>query len=375
MLTVVVNVLETAASVVNTVVVAGGGDQNAGNNSFSDFTSINVSPDPTIALSLDPSLVVGQNTDCVAQVTNLGPGGLGGETRVVALLPDGLIPMFGAGGGWRCETADRQFRCSRNSPLAAGEAFPPLTFRLRVATDAGSVSCQAAVIASADANPENNVAEATATTVPPTMGLTIAKTASTDRVAIGGTVFYRVEVRNTGDARVLQAVVRDLLPRGFKRVDQGTLLQSSNRTTREIAAEAAGDELQFQLGTIQPGEIVTLIYTAIVGADARTGPQANRATVGAIGPGGVAVTAGPAVASVDVTSDTFSMLQVLVGRVFEDVDRNGVFNGADRPVANARIITSTGQAVITDPLGLYNIPSLPAGSVAVSLDRDTVHPG
>ena len=65
-------------------------------------------------------------------------------------------------------------------------------------------------------------------------------------------------------------------------------------------------------------------------------------------------------------------MQALVGRVYEDLDGNGMFTDADRPIANARVITSTGQAAITDPDGLYNIPSLGAGSVAVSLDRSTV---
>ena len=71
-----------------------------------------------------------------------------------------------------------------------------------------------------------------------------------------------------------------------------------------------------------------------------------------------AVAAGPAVAAVAVVADTFSLLQALVVRVYEDADRDGVFTSADRPLAHARVITSTGQASITDPYGLYNIPSL-----------------
>jgi hypothetical protein len=69
------------------------------------------------------------------------------------------------------------------------------------------------------------------------------------------------------------------------------------------------------------------------------------------------------------------MLQSLIGRVFVDTDGNGMFGGADRPIENARVITSTGQAAVTDSSGMYNLPSIGAGSVAVSLDPNTIPGG
>ena len=120
---------------------------------------------------------------------------------------------------------------------------------------------------------------------------------------------------------------------------------------------------------------MTLLFGAIVGADARSGLQDNRATVDATGPQNATITAGPAIATVEVTTSVFTMLQSLVGRVFEDVDGNGMFGGGDRPIAHARVITSTGQAALTDEAGMYNIPSIGSGTVAVSLDRDTFPSG
>jgi len=41
-------------------------------------------------------------------------------------------------------------------------------------------------------------------------------------------------------------------------------------------------------------------------------------------------------------------------RVFDDVNRNGQFDSADKPVAGARLYLTNGQSVITDSQGLYN---------------------
>ncbi len=86
-ITLLVNVEPTASNLVNVVSVSGGGDATPDNNTYSDNTSINVSPDPTISLSRSTPLVVFENTEYQAVVTNLGPGLLGGKTEVEAVLP------------------------------------------------------------------------------------------------------------------------------------------------------------------------------------------------------------------------------------------------------------------------------------------------
>ena len=94
---------------------------------------------------------------------------------------------------------------------------------------------------------------------------------------------------------------------------------------------------------------MTLLYQAIVRAPA---PALVRRATGRRSTRQVQlnarITAGPAIATVEVTTEVFTMLQALVGRVFEDVDGNGMFGDGDRPLANARVITSTGQAALTD---------------------------
>ncbi len=73
----------------------------------------------------------------------------------------------------------------------------------------------AAVANDADSNPDNNVAVNTSESVLPAASLTIVKRTTTPRVEIGGVAAYEIDVTNTGEAILLNAVVHDRLPRGF----------------------------------------------------------------------------------------------------------------------------------------------------------------
>jgi len=371
-ITLTVNVGANASGIANLATVSGGGDVSTANNGASDFTNINGRVDAAITLSLPVSMLTGQAAAYVASVANVGSGTIGGDTLVTVTLPETLTPVIGAGGGWQCQNDGPRFLCSHAGPLSPGASFPDLTLRALVGGGPGAVTTTATVAAAYDINPSNDHAELTSTITQPVAALAISKTAAIPRVAIGGTLTYRVTVRNIGTARVADAVVSDLLPRGFKYIEAASDLQSTTRSARQLRGTGNQDVLEWPLHTLSPGETVNIVYRVVVGADARKGLQDNRATVSGVGALAEPVSAAPAIATVEVTDETFSMLQALVGRVFEDVDGDGRFTAADRPVPGARIITSTGQASVTDPDGLYNIPSLGAGSIAVSLDRSTV---
>ena len=76
-----------------------------------------------------------------------------------------------------------------------------------------------------------------------------------------------------------------------------------------------------------------------------------------------------------VGGGVFSTRQVIIGRVFEDVNRNGSFDSNDKPAAGVRIYLTSGQSVITDSQGLYNFPALGDGSQVLALDPVTVPAG
>ncbi len=374
-ITLLVNVEPNASNLTNVVSVNGGGDSTPDNNTDSDNTSINVSPDPTISLSRSTPLVVLQDAEYQVVVTNLGPGLLGGQTDVETVLPAELAPLSALGDGWSCRIDGQRLLCTRIGQCLPNNAFSTIRVRTLVRQGPTAITVTAKVANDADSNLDNNVAVNTSDSVLPASSVSIVQRTTTPRVEIGGVAAYEIDVTNTGESILLNAVVHDLLPRGFVLVKSSTALRSATRTRQTAPSDIGDGNIDWPIESLAPGETVTLLYQAIVGAGARSGPQDNRATVDATGPLNAKITAGPAVATVEVTTEVFTMLQALVGRVFEDVDDNGLFGGGDRPIANARVITSTGQAALTDPAGMYNIPSIGSGTVAVSLDRDTIPAG
>ena len=66
---------------------------------------------------------------------------------------------------------------------------------------------------------------------------------------------------------------------------------------------------------------------------------------------------------------------MIIGRVFEDLNRNGKFDSSDKPVSGARLYLTNGQSVITDSEGLYNFPAVGDGSQVIALDPVTLPGG
>ncbi len=62
---------------------------------------------------------------------------------------------------------------------------------------------------------------------------------------------------------------------------------------------------------------------------------------------------------------------VLIGRVYLDVDNDGSYDGGDMPLPGARIVLSNGWQTITDFEGNYAFRAVPTGTASVKLDEST----
>jgi uncharacterized repeat protein (TIGR01451 family) len=205
--------------------------------------------------------------------------------------------------------------------------------------------------------------------------LEITKVADRQHAEIGDALTYRLEIRNATASPVSDAVVRDLLPPSFHYAAGTARIDGGRAGQRAIEPQVNGNELVFQLGEIPPGARMQLVYRVRVGANARDGEQFNSATVGGRFPSGETITTPPTRAGVIVGRGILAARQVLIGRVFEDANLNGLFEADERPVAGVRLYLSNGDSVITDSEGLYNFPSINQGAVVVSLDPVTLPQG
>jgi uncharacterized repeat protein (TIGR01451 family) len=206
-------------------------------------------------------------------------------------------------------------------------------------------------------------------------GLEITKSVDQQRAEVGDVVTYRIEIHNPMMSSVTNLAVHDRVPESFHYVAGTASLNIGVALEQKLEPETAGRELIFRLGELAPGARARLLYRLRIGANAREGDSKNIAFGSGRLPNGELIETNAVLATVRVGGGVFSTRQVIIGRVYDDVNRNGSFDSRDKPVAGVRIYTTSGQSVITDSQGLYNFPAVGDGSQVLSLDPVTVPAG
>jgi uncharacterized repeat protein (TIGR01451 family) len=206
-------------------------------------------------------------------------------------------------------------------------------------------------------------------------GLELTKSVDQPRAEIGDVVTYHIDIRNPTASVVSRVSVRDRLPEGFRYVQGTARLNVGSAPEQKIEPESPGEDLVFPVGELAPGSAARLLYRVRIGANARPGDRDNVAIGSGDFPSGERGSTGTARATVRVGGGVFSSQQVIIGRVYEDVNRNGSFDSTDKPMAGIRLYLTTGQSVITDSQGLYNFPAIGDGSLVLALDPITVPSG
>ncbi|MDT3706704.1 MAG: isopeptide-forming domain-containing fimbrial protein [Thiobacillus sp.] len=176
--------------------------------------------------------------------------------------------------------------------------------------------------------------------------VSIRKTASVTNVSRGQFVPYTITVTNTtlGSLAALQIV--DTFPPGFKYVEGSarsnglaTEPARTNRTlTWDIPSLAAGEKLEIKL-------------LFIVSSGVGEGEYVNRAQMFSSALGA----SGEASATVRVIPDaTFDCTDV-IGKVFDDANRNGYQDPGEKGLPNVRVATARGLLVTSDDHGRFHI--------------------
>ncbi|MEQ1642210.1 MAG: hypothetical protein ABL959_02045 [Pyrinomonadaceae bacterium] len=205
-------------------------------------------------------------------------------------------------------------------------------------------------------------------------GLEISKTSDKRFAEIGDIVSYRIQVKNATSSAIHNVTVHDSLPPSFVYASGTTAIEVGSLSGKQEPA-VSSNELAFDLGEMRPGMISTISYRVRIGASSTEGDHTNSAVASGIQPNGATIATEAARSTVRVRGGIFSMAQVVIGRVFEDLNGNGQFDAGERPVAGARIYVNNGQSVVTDSAGLYNLPTMGQGAIVLSLDPITLPTG
>jgi uncharacterized repeat protein (TIGR01451 family) len=193
-------------------------------------------------------------------------------------------------------------------------------------------------------------------------------------VTRGQLVPYTITVRNVGNLALTDAVIVDRFPAGFVYVDGSARLDGVH-----TEPSVAGLELRWSGLTMGAASQHTLQLLLTVGAGVTEGEYVNRAQV-VHGLTGNAMS-GTATATVRVMPDpTFDCTDV-TGKVFDDLNRNGIQDDGERGLPGVRLATTNGLFATTDQYGRYHItcaatPDESRGSnFALKLDDRTLPSG
>lgn len=280
-------------SVTNNASVSGGGEQNTGNNTTTDPTTI-LSPDLTIAKSHVGSFTVGQNGTYTLTVSNGGTAATSGTTTVTDTLPVGLTVNGGAAGAvtlggtnaanWSCSSnaaSPQVITCTSTTAIAVSGSS---VFNFTVAVGANSAVGTNAVTNNASVSGGN---EATSnngnnsTTDPTTIlapDLTIAKTHTPTSFVRGSTGAYTLTVTNSGTASTSGTItVVDTLPAGLTIPNGAVTLSGANAAN--WSCNAASNVITCTSSTVLATSATsTFSFTVNVDANA-AGTVTNTATV------------------------------------------------------------------------------------------------
>lgn len=370
--------LDAPDSVDNRAGVSGGGETDTSNNSATDRVTVVGLADLVIRLTHVGNIEIFKTGEYEAIVSNIGDIRTASRVAVDDALPPGLTPSSASGTGWTCQVATRNVNCVRHDVLDAGASFPPIRILVAVGMDAADVVTNTAMVSTdaREADKSNNSAEDSAVLVlPPPVELALVKAGDRASAEVGDVMTYRVTALNPSGQVPVDASLVDTLPPGLHYVAGTTRLIAGVSEVRVLEPTVEGAALVFPVGVIRPGTSVEVRYRARIGADVRAGTATNTVSGVTTFRGHSHVGTQSARAAVMVTRGILSMRQFITGRVFDDVNGNGRFDGGDRPLPNARVYLVNGLSVTTDSAGLYNVPSLDEGALVLGVDPASLPAG
>src|SRR5439155_5410867 len=178
--------------------------------------------------------------------------------------------------------------------------------------------------------------------------LSISKTTPQLNVTRGQLVPYVITVNNRAGQLVGVVSIVDRMPAGFSYVKGSALLDGV-----PTEPSVAGGALSWNGLVIAGTQVRTVKLLLAAGAGATEGEFVNRAQ--AMNAVSGSAMSGEATATVRLVPDaTFDCTDV-TGKVFNDVNRNGLQDDGEEGMPGVRVVTARGLAATTDQFGRYHI--------------------
>ncbi len=176
----------------------------------------------------------------------------------------------------------------------------------------------------------------------------ISKTTPSVNVVIGQLVPYEIVVRNQVAGDLLDLSIVDNFPPGFTYVPGSAKIDGV-----DVAPAINGRQLVWSGLDIPASGMRRLLLLLAVGAGVSEGEYVNQAEV--VSTTGSIQLSGIATATVRVVPDPDFACTDVFGKVFTDVDRDGIQDEGDLGLQGIRLVTPKGLIATTDQHGRYHI--------------------
>ena len=180
--------------------------------------------------------------------------------------------------------------------------------------------------------------------------ITISKTAAKKQLTVGDFVSYQIKVENNSAHTLDIFTVYDKLPAGFKYVEGSISIKTESNTTN---IDPVGDRLVKWEGLqLESDETMTITYTLLAGTGVSVNKEyINKAYVNM----GDSLVSNMTQASVLIVTDPELDGSTIIGKVFNDINANGVQDPGEKGLAGVEIISITGQIITKDEQGRYHL--------------------
>jgi uncharacterized repeat protein (TIGR01451 family) len=181
-----------------------------------------------------------------------------------------------------------------------------------------------------------------------TSKLSLAKTADRLVAKRGDPVRYTLLARNTGDRSIDGITLVDVLPSGFVFIDGSATLDGTASTPA-----INGLQFTFRPLTIAARGELRITFLVRIGANVGVGEHINRARLRDAAGGPITP---EATATVRVEAEHVFDCGDVIGKVFDDKNRNGYQDEGEPGLAGVRVATVRGTLITTDAFGRFNVP-------------------
>ena len=182
----------------------------------------------------------------------------------------------------------------------------------------------------------------------PEEGLVVRKSVTPGAAPLGAPVTYTISVSNPTSQTFTNVAIVDSMPSGLTYVPASARIGG---TARE--PDISGRELSWNALTLAPDQVVTIKLRALINASAAKREFVNLAYA-RDGLSGQAVS-NIAKARLELETEPVFQCSDLIGRVFDDTNRNGYYDTGEPGLPGVRLATARGLLITTDKFGRYHI--------------------